>query len=114
MIILISALDPNFDAQMSPRFGRAPWFIRFDTETSDWQAIKNTGPDQPGGAGVATTQLLIDQSAKVVISGRFGPNAKQALQAAGIDMIPVDAEKLTVDEAIRQYQTERLTSDGQG
>ena len=111
MIILISALTANLDASMSARFGRAPWFIRYNTETAKWEAIENTGPDQPGGAGVATTQLLIDQSAEAVISGRFGPNAKQALQAAGIKLFSVDADRLTVDEVIKQCQSGELTED---
>ena len=111
MILFISAMNETNNAPMSPRYGRAPWFIRFDTETSNWQAVKNTGPDQPGGAGIATTQLLIDQGAKTVISGRFGPNAQQALQAAGITMISVDAEQLTVDQVIQQFQSGQLTED---
>ncbi len=111
MIILISALTANFDSPMSSRFGRAPWFIRFDTEKTSWEAIENTGPDQPGGAGVATTQLLIDREAEAIISGRFGPNAKQALQEAGIKMYSVDADRLAVDEVIKQYQSGELTED---
>ena len=111
MIIIISALTANFDASMSARFGRAPWFIRFNTETATWEAIENTGPNQPGGAGVATTQLMIDQGAEAIISGRFGPNAKQALQAAGIKMFSLDADRFTVDEVIKQYQSGELTED---
>ena len=111
MIIIVSALISNIDSPMSARFGRAPWFIRFNTETSTWEAIENTGPNQPGGAGVATTQLLIDQGVEAAISGRFGPNAKQALQAAGIKMYSVDADRLTVDEAIKQFQSGELTED---
>ena len=57
MIIFISALAANFDSPMSARFGRTPWFIRYNTETATWEAVENIGPDQPGGAGVATTQL---------------------------------------------------------
>ena len=111
MIIFTSTLTANFDAPMSPRYGRAPWFIRYDTETTTWEAIENTGPNQPGGAGVATTQLLIDQNAEAVISGRFGPNAKQALKAAGIKMYSVDADRLSVDEVIKLYQSGELTED---
>ena len=111
MIILISALTANFDSPMSSRFGRAPWFIRFDTETTSWKAIENMGPDQPGGAGVSTTQLLIDQDAEAVISGRFGPNAKHALQEAGVKMYSVDADRLSVNEVIKLYQSGELTED---
>ena len=111
MIIFISASAANYDAPLSARFGRAPWFIRYNTETATWEAVENIGPDQPGGAGVATTQLLIDQGAEAVISGRFGPNAKQALQAAGIKMYSVDADRFSVDEVITQFQSGELTED---
>jgi predicted Fe-Mo cluster-binding NifX family protein len=111
MIIFISAMGSSFDSQMSARYGRALWFIRYDTETSDWQAIENMGPNLQGGAGVSTSQLLMDQGAKAVISGHFGPNAKQALQAGGITMFSVDADQLTVDEAVRQYQSGLLTAN---
>lgn len=111
MIVYISALTANFDAPMSSRFGRAPWFIRVDTETSNWEAVENTGPNQPGGAGIATTQLLTDLGAEAVISGRFGPNAKQALAAAGVKMYCVDNEQLTVEEVVGKFQSGELTED---
>lgn len=111
MIIFISAMDEKYDAQMNPRFGRTSWFIRFDTESSNWRAVKNTGPDQSGGAGVAAAQLLIDQGAEAVVSGRFGPNARQALQAAGISMYSIDTEQLTVNEVLRRIQTGQLSED---
>lgn len=108
MILFISAYDRSLDSRMNSRFGRAPWFIRYDTSNENWKAIENNGPEQPGGAGIATAQLLINQGAEGVISGRFGPNAKQALSTASIKMFTNDDDQLTVAEVVQRYQTDQL------
>lgn len=110
MILYISAQTNTLDARLSARFGRAPWFIRFDTENAAWQAVENLGPSQPGGAGVATAQTLVDQGAEAAISGRFGPNAQQALNAAGIKMYLAEDDHWTVAQVIARYQAGQLAT----
>ncbi|MHC1739865.1 MAG: NifB/NifX family molybdenum-iron cluster-binding protein [Anaerolineaceae bacterium] len=108
MILLISAKDPTLDSTVDYRFGRSPWLIRYDTDSSQWQAIENPGASQSGGAGVAAAQFVIDQKANTVISGDFGPNAVSALQAAKIEMHLFTDDVTTVQQAIDCFKQEKL------
>jgi len=84
MKIIITATQNNIDHDFNPRFGRAPYFILVDSETLEWEAFPNPAVNTRGGAGPQAVQFIANKGAEVVISGRFGPNAFSALQAAGI------------------------------
>ena len=86
MIIIISSEGKSLESKPCPRFGRSPYFIKFDLETDEWEALHNPAVSEFGGAGVAASQFIINNQVSVVISGRFGPNALNVLKAAGIQM----------------------------
>jgi len=109
MIILISSNDGNIENRVNPRFGRSPWFIRYDTEDETWQAFENQAVSQRGGAGVAAAQFAVDQKVQAVISGHFGPNASQGLSAGGIEMFTFDSDQATVQEVIASFKSNDLT-----
>ncbi len=100
MIVIISAQQQSLDSPVEYRFGRSPYFIKYDTESNDWQALSNPGANQSGGAGVAAAQFVVDQNADAVISGSFGPNSARVLQAAKIKMFGFGAEAATVKQSI--------------
>jgi len=100
MIICFSAIGETLDAQIDPTFGRAAHFLFVDSETNEVKSVTNS----PGahGAGVQSAQLVIDQGALVVITGRIGPNAFSVLNAAGVK-IHVNASG-TVRDALTAFQ----------
>jgi predicted Fe-Mo cluster-binding NifX family protein len=108
MIILISSNDNSLASRVNPRFGRAPWFIRYDTEDDSWHAFENQAVSQRGGAGVAAAQFAVDQSIQAVVSGNFGPNAQQALSAGGIEMYTFDSDQTSVKEVIQAFKAGNL------
>ncbi len=108
MIIIISAQNPQLDSFIERRFGRAPWFIKVDTETSNWQALANPGASQSGGAGVTAAQFAIDQKVDAVISGDFGPNAANVFRAAKIGMHLFTSESETVKQTVIDFQQGKL------
>jgi len=85
MKIAISALQADPDRQFSARFGRCKCFLITDSAGVSWQEIDNLAANDANGAGSRVVQLLADQGVDVVVSGRYGPNAYQALQAAEIE-----------------------------
>jgi predicted Fe-Mo cluster-binding NifX family protein len=108
MILMISSQGMTLDSLPSPRFGRTPYFIRYNLETKTWQAYPNEAANQSGGAGVAAAQFLIDHGAGSAISSRFGPNAHQALKAAGLAMYALQPGVSTIAGVIEAFEREQL------
>ena len=108
MILMISSQGNSVNSKPNPRFGRTPWFIKYHTADGTWTAVENPAMNEPGGAGVAAAQCLIDQTTEVAISGRFGPNASRALQAAGIKCYVFDNESESVNKVIEQFSAGQL------
>jgi len=107
MKLCITAQGETLDAQVDPRFARAPSFIIYDTETDQWQAVDNSQNLQAAsGAGVQASQNVVTLGAQVVLTGHCGPNAFRVLSTAGIGVI-VNVEG-TVAEAVAQYKAGSL------
>lgn len=84
MRIAISALSGDPDQLFSARFGRCDFFLIADESGENWEELANSAQDVQGGAGTQVVKLLADAGVDTVISGRYGPNAFEALQLAGI------------------------------
>jgi len=107
MKLIITATSPSIDSQVDPRFGRGTYFVIVDADTLEWQALSNPGVTASGGAGIQAAQYITEQSGTAVISGDFGPNAYNALQAAGIQMY-LFGSCSTVREAIQWFKSGKL------
>ena len=111
MKIVVTVTSPNLDSAIDPRFGRAGYFVVVDIETLEWSASPNPGVNASGGAGTLAAQYVADQGAQVAISGDFGPNAYNALNAAGVDMY-LFGHVQTAREAIEHFKDGKLTLIG--
>ena len=73
-------------ASIDERFGRAKAFLVVDKKTGKAiETIENSSGDAAHGAGTAAANLLSSAKVEAVVSGRFGPNALDALGALGIE-----------------------------
>jgi len=104
--VCVPAVSNTLDAKMDGRFGRAPWFIIIDPETLTFKAVENTAIKSTSGAGIQAARLVAEEGVGVVISGNMGPNAYQALSAAGI--VVMTGASGTVMEVLEQYRAGRL------
>ncbi len=85
MIIAISSEGKDLDSNVDPRFGRAKYFIIYDTDLDNINVIDNIQNLQAAqGAGIQAAQNVAKQNVELVISGNLGPKAYTTLQAAGI------------------------------
>ncbi len=84
MKILLTSSKASVETDLDPRFGRAPYFVIFDLETSQWQAHPNTACEAAEGAGVHAAGLAIRLGAQAVVTGHCGPKAMAILQKAGV------------------------------
>jgi predicted Fe-Mo cluster-binding NifX family protein len=102
MKICVSAVSDSMEAQLDPRFGRCLYFVIVDSETMNFEAIPNAASSATGGAGIQSAQTIANKGVKVVITGNVGPNAFQALSAAGIEI--VTGASGTVKTVIEDYK----------
>ena len=103
---MITAAGEDLDSPVDTRFGRAPYFILYDLETGEFQAIPNQAANAGGGAGTQAAQAVISMGADTVVSGNIGPNAFQVLSAAGIRML--QATQRTVKDTIEALKKGEL------
>ncbi|MDH7481995.1 MAG: NifB/NifX family molybdenum-iron cluster-binding protein [Armatimonadota bacterium] len=98
MKVAVCSTGNTLDALVDPRFGRCAYFVIVDTETFDASAVQNPGAMSAQGAGIQAAQVLSSLGVSAVIAGNLGPNAYQALSAAGIKVYSCAGE--TVRNAV--------------
>ena len=103
--ICICSTGPNLNCQVSPIFGRCPYFLIINED--EVKAIANSALESGTGAGVASSQTVVSEGIKAVACGNFGPNAFSILQASGIKIYPVSAG-LTGSQVLERYKKGEL------
>lgn len=111
MKIILTTTSPNLDSGVDPRFGRGAYFLVIDTDTLEWQAYPNPSVGVSGGAGTLAAQFVANKKSKAVISGDFGPNAYDALQAVGVEMYLFGTSR-TGSEAVERFKAGKLEGVG--
>jgi len=106
MKICVTAVSGSLDAQVDPRFGRCPYLVIVDSETMEFEAVPNIASGSTSGAGIQAAQTIASKGVKVIITGNVGPNAFQALSAAGIRVV-IGAFG-NVREVIEKYKSGEL------
>jgi predicted Fe-Mo cluster-binding NifX family protein len=110
MKICVTATADGLDAQIDPKFGRCPYFVIVDSETMEFEAIPNIASGSMSGAGIQAAQTVASKGVKVLITGNVGPNAFQALSAAGIKVV-IGAFG-NVREVVEKYKRGELKETG--
>lgn len=100
MKILITSKGEGIDSQFDLRFGRGKYFCVYDEATGNTEFHKNNNADAQGGAGTKTAEKVIELGVKKVISGDFGPKAKDLLMKFGIQMVIINDSNKTIKEII--------------
>lgn len=107
MKICICSTGPDLNSQISPVFGRSPYFLIYDLDTEKFKAIPNPSFQMGRGAGVAAFQMVVSEKVSAVICGNFGPNAFSLLQMAGVKIYS-GIFGLTVSEVIEKFKKGEL------
>jgi predicted Fe-Mo cluster-binding NifX family protein len=103
MKIAVSATGGSMMAKVSEQFGRCAYFLIVDSETMKFEPISNPGIGMVGGAGPESASVIAKHGAEVILTGRVGPNAKTALDSAGISIFSGVSATKTVKEAVEEY-----------
>jgi predicted Fe-Mo cluster-binding NifX family protein len=104
--LCITTVGDSLDSNVDPRFGRAAYFLIINPETMQFEALPNVAASGMSGVGIQAAQTIAGKGVKTVLTGNVGPNAFQALSAAGIKVI-VGASG-TVKEVIEKYKKGEL------
>lgn len=75
MKIAIPMEEKSMSSSICVTFGRAPYFLIFDTDTEKETYIENLAAAAQGGAGIKAAQAMIDAGTEAVILPRLGQNA---------------------------------------
>jgi len=110
MRVAISVQGSDMSATVDPRFGRAQGFLVVNSETGDFEYLENPNIGAAGGAGIQTSQMLVDRGVEAVITGNVGPNAYRVLDAAGIKIFT--GASGTADQALADFKAGKLSSAG--
>jgi predicted Fe-Mo cluster-binding NifX family protein len=108
MKIAITATGPSLAAAGDPRFGRCAYFMIVETADMSTVALPNPNSERGGGAGIQSAQLMASHGVAVVLTGNCGPNAHEALSAAGIGVV-LDCAG-SVAEIAQRYQEGTMRS----
>ena len=85
MKIAISATTREVLEMMDSRFGRAPYFLIFDTQQRAWEIYANEKNAALGhSAGMQAARTLKTYGVNVVITGEVGPKALEVLRSDGV------------------------------
>lgn len=86
MIIAIPVEDKTVESLVSGSFGRAPYFMFYDTDAKEATFSVNEAADNQGGAGIKAAQIIVDAGAVVLLAPRCGENASVVLQKAKVEV----------------------------
>lgn len=98
----ITSAGPDRLAGFDQRFGRAAWFCIYDENTGELEFHQNEHQGDGNGAGTKAAQTIIELGAQKVISGDFGPRAKELLERFNIQMVILQDEGLDLEMILKK------------
>lgn len=100
MKTLISSTGNHLDSGFDLRFGRAGWFCLLNEETGETSFYENEHREAAQGAGTKAVEKLVELGATRVISGDFGPKAKELLEKFNIQMVLLSDDSKSIADII--------------
>lgn len=96
-------------------YGRAPLFMKYDTEAKTREFIVNEAADAVGGAGVKAAQIIIDNGGETILTPRCGENAVEVFDAAKIKLYKTTSDDIDAElEKFAKGELNILTEVHQG
>ena len=104
MKTVITSTGSEVNSQFDKRFGRSGWFCLYDEDTKEVKFYTNENANANGGAGTKAAEKMVELQAHKVISGDFGPKAKDLLEKFNIQMVAIPDDYLTVEDIINKIK----------
>lgn len=97
---VITSSGNSLDSKFDRRFGRAQWFCLFDNDKNKVEFYKNDNLNSSHGAGTKAAEKMIELDVKKIISGDFGPKARDVLEKFNIQMVIIKDDDTTIQNII--------------
>ncbi len=104
MKTVISAKGNTLRSEFDPRFGRAEYFCVVDHENGSSEFHKNSHKDEAGGSGLKAGEHMAELGVARVVSGHFGPKAKDLLDKLEIQMVVIEDAQQSIAEISDQIK----------
>jgi len=105
--IAIPVDDQHLTSGVCVSFGRAPYFLIYDSETQEAIYLDNSAQSSSGGAGIKAAQILVDQKITALLTPRCGENAMEVLNAAEINVYKT--ESLDIKQSLESFKINALS-----
>jgi predicted Fe-Mo cluster-binding NifX family protein len=100
MKTVITSSGDTLQSTMDPRFGRCAYFCVYDHESGATTFIKNEFADAMGGAGHKVAEKMLTLGVKRIVSGDFGPKAKELLDKYQVQLVKFSEDHKTIQQII--------------
>ena len=110
MKIAIPVKTNNQNTEIDARFGRANYFMIFDSNTKNYNFIDNSQSVNSGhGAGISAANKIVNnvESIDIIISPALGPKAFDVLKMANIKILK--SQNVSIEENINLALNNQLT-----
>jgi predicted Fe-Mo cluster-binding NifX family protein len=102
----VTASKASLDAAVDPRFGRCAFFVIVDSEAGTVETMENVNAAARGHVGPRAVQLIASKGVKVLLTGKCGPTATNALADNKIRVVEGCSGR--VRDVIKQYKEGKL------
>lgn len=110
MILGIASAGKDLNSEIDDRFGRAEYFIIYNTEEDKFKVVENISKDDVSGAGQKAVKILYDEGVEAVVAPELGPKAKVAIKEFEIKVYK-KAENKTINDAIKSFRNNSLEEE---
>lgn len=102
MRISIPVEDNKMEADVCKSFGRAPYFLIYDTDNKESIFLANSATKTVSGTGIKAAQIIVDNEASALLTPRCGEKAADVLKAAGVKLYKTinSSAKVNLDDFI--------------
>jgi len=90
MRIAVASVGKEGTSEISPRSGRAKFYLLFDEKGNLLEVISNPFSRGGGGAGFGVAKMLADKKVEVMIGSQMGDHMEEALKSRGLKFFEME------------------------
>ena len=107
MKIAVPSMGKNLESFVSNSFGRSPFIIIYNDETQEYDYFENPGFKIQDGSGLKAAEILIQNSADVLLIREIGRKAYSVLMKGHIDINLLNLSG-TVKSTLKKFLKKRI------